>query len=122
MKCATHPQTDANAICIHCGSGVCADCAQRTPGGRTVCSQECAVGLAATESTLAAIRRKTQGGHRLTGYFCGGAAVVLGIFATLAGLDRQWGISLLQWLLTAGLGASGFFYLRLANHHEGDSR
>jgi len=122
MKCANHPQADAIAICIHCGAGVCAGCARKTPAGRTVCSPECAKNLAEAESTLAAIRRKTQGGHRLTGYFCGGASAVLGIFAALAGLDRQWDVFLPQLLLTAGLGASGFFYLRLANHHEGDSR
>lgn len=118
MKCHTHSQTDAAAICIHCGAGVCADCAQKTPSQRIVCSRQCAKALAETESTLAAIRRKTQGGHKLTGYFCYGAAVIVSVFALLAGLDSQWGIALLQGLLASGLGASGFFYLRLANTSE----
>jgi len=121
MKCAQHPQADAAAICIHCGAGVCGDCIQRTASRRVVCSQACAQGLAEAESTLAMIRRKTQGGHRLTGYFCVGAALALGVFAALAGADGQWGIVLLQSALGLGLGLSGYFYLRLANnHHEAD--
>lgn len=120
MKCSNHPQADALAVCVHCGAGVCADCAQKTPTRRTVCSAECAGALAETESTLAAIRRKTSGGHRLTGYFCAGAALVLGVFAALAALDGQGGVAALQAALALGLAASGYFYLRLANRNEAD--
>ncbi len=120
MKCAKHPQTDASAICTHCGAGVCADCVELTSTRRIVCSPECAKSLAETEATLAAIRRKTLGGHRLTGYFCCGAAAILGVFALFTGLDRQWAAFSLQLPLALGLGVSGFFYLRLAgsNGHE----
>jgi hypothetical protein len=120
MKCARHPGVDALAICVHCGVGVCADCARKTPGQRTVCSPACGQSLAQAEAALGAIRRKTLGGHRLTGYFCGGAAAVLAVFALLAGLDRQWPVFALQLSLAAGLGLSGFFYLRLAGSSETD--
>ena len=118
MKCSNHPQTDALAVCVHCGAGLCRDCAKKTQSRRTVCSTECAAALIETESALASLRRKTLGGHRLTGYFCLGAAVILGLFAALAGSDGQWGLFLLQSALGLGLGVSGFFYLRLANRNE----
>ena len=120
MKCAKHPQTEAHAICIHCGAGVCADCIARTPSRRIACSPECAKALAEAEAALNAIRRKTLGGHRLTGYFCCGAALILGAFALLTALDRQWAVFALQLPLALGLGISGFFYLRLAGRHETD--
>jgi hypothetical protein len=70
------------------------------------------------DATLSAIRQKTLGGHRLTGYFCCGGGMVLAIFAVLAGLEKQWPVFILQLLLAVGLGASGYFYLRLSNHHQ----
>lgn len=118
MKCSNHPQTDALAVCVHCGIGVCAECARKTPSLRTVCSQECAKALAETESALTSLRRKTLGGHRLTGYFCLGAGVILGLLAALAKSEGQSGLFLLQSALAISLGISGFFYLRLANRNE----
>ena len=118
MKCSNHPQTDALAVCVHCGCGICADCARKTPSLRTVCSDECAKAVAQTESTLASLRRKTLGGHRLTGYFCLGAGVILGLLAVLAKSEGQSGLFLLQSALAVSLAVSGFFYLRLANRNE----
>ena len=92
MKCLQHRLTEAHAIC----------------------SPACAAALAENEHALAALRRKTLGGHRLTGYFCCGAAAVFSAFAVLAALGRQWDLSALQLALAAGLAVSGFFYLRLA--------
>ena len=120
MKCSNHPQADASAICMHCGAALCAGCADKTPTRRTVCSPGCAQALADNEAALAVIRRKTLGGHRLTGYFCCGAAAVLGVIALLAGLDRQWDLFALQFSLAIGAGVSGFFYLRLAGRDETD--
>jgi hypothetical protein len=74
--------------------------------------------LTEADATLSAIRRKTLGGHRLTGYFCYGAGIVLVMFAVLAGLEQQWPVFILQLLLAIGLGASGYFYLRLSNRNE----
>lgn len=120
MKCSNHPETEANAVCIHCGTGLCADCATKTPTRRIVCSPECAKDLADAEDVLAGIRGKTLGGHRLTGYFCCGAAAVLGIFSVSAGLEQQWEMLTLQLAAAIGLGLSGFFYLRLAGRGEAD--
>jgi len=117
MKCFKHAQIEARAICIHCGIGLCADCAEKTPSGRMACSPECAKALAETESLLTAIRRKTLGGHRLTGYFCCGAGTALLAFSTWAGYNQQWDLLTLQLPLALGLGLSGFFYLRLANRN-----
>jgi len=118
MKCSNHPETEASAICMHCGVALCAGCADKTPTRRTVCSPGCAQAVAETEATLAAIRRKTLGGHRLTGYFCCGTAVVLGFIALLAAFGRQWDLFALQLPLAVGAGVSGFFFLRLAGRNE----
>jgi hypothetical protein len=120
MKCLKHPLIDAVAVCVHCGAAVCLDCVQSSTSHKIVCSEACAKGLAETELTLATIRRKTQGGHQLTGYFCCGVALVLGVFAVLSGVDKQWLVAALQGLLALGLGLTGFFYVRLAKTHEVD--
>jgi hypothetical protein len=118
MKCFYHPETDALAICIHCGAGVCTNCARRSAAQRITCSDECAKALSETESVLVNLRLKTLGGHRLTGYFCAGAGLVLGLFAGLSGAEGQWLLFSFQAALALGLLVSGIFYLRLANRNE----
>jgi len=115
LKCLRHPQSEASAICIHCGAGLCAVCGEKTANRRFVCSPECAEALAHTETVLNGIRRKTQGGHRLTGYFCCGVGVAILVFSLIAGFNRQWDLLALQIPLAIGLGVCGFFFLRLAN-------
>jgi hypothetical protein len=115
MKCSNHSQTDARAICIYCGVGVCGECAERTVKNRIVCSTDCANALAEEEAALQGIRAKTLGGHRLTGYFALGAAVILAGFSAFTAIGQQWEILAFQLPLTLGLAISGIFYLRLGS-------
>lgn len=118
MNCYHHPDSQAVGVCVHCGSGLCAECAEKTPSQRLVCSPGCAQSLLENEAILASIRRKTLGGHRLTGYFCCGAAVVLLLFSAFAAGNKQWEMVMLEFPIALGLALSGFFYLRLANRIE----
>lgn len=115
MKCSKHPQSEASAICIHCGAALCVACVEKTASQRIVCSSQCANALADAEESLLAIRRKTMGGHRLTGYFCCGAGVVLLGFSLIAAINQQWEWLSLQLPMALGLLVCGIFYLRLAN-------
>lgn len=117
MKCSKHSNADAQAICIYCGVGLCVECAQKKPSGRVVCSAQCAQALAEMEDSLIGLRRKTLGGHRLTGYFCSGVGAGLLVFSALAGYNHQWDLLILQLPIALGLGICGFFYLRLANRN-----
>ncbi|HVM59271.1 MAG TPA: hypothetical protein VMV72_00255 [Verrucomicrobiae bacterium] len=42
MKCFTHRDAEAVAVCMHCGKGICTECAGVSESGRQVCSPECA--------------------------------------------------------------------------------
>ncbi len=40
MKCAYHPEKDAVAVCVACGTGLCLDCRKKERGGSVYC-EEC---------------------------------------------------------------------------------
>ena len=80
MKCSTHCNVDATAICIHCGRALCLACSTKSESGRTVCSRECASHLLQAEEVLSGLRKKAITSGKLTAYFCFGIALVFAGF------------------------------------------
>lgn len=66
MRCATHRETEAIAVCRACFKGVCPACA--VPTGRSVtCSSECAADAAKVLRVIAVSGRNTRAVQRMQG-------------------------------------------------------
>src|ERR1035441_5090772 len=76
MKCYTHKDTEAVAVCVHCGMALCSTCATRSQSGRLVCSQTCAAASKQLEDFIASTRHKATRGARVNAYFCFGLGVI----------------------------------------------
>ena len=59
MKCSTHLNADAAAVCIHCGRALCPGCITKSESGRVVCSAACLAGLLQTEQALQSLRTRS---------------------------------------------------------------
>ena len=81
MKCSSHPNSEATAICIQCGRALCTSCHTKSPSGRIVCSAACITGLQITEQAINSIHTKTVSGARSSGYSMLAVAVVFAVFA-----------------------------------------
>jgi len=123
MKCYTHNQAEAVAVCVYCGRAVCSSCATPSPSGRIVCSPNCAASSKQTEDYVAGTRNKTVRGARTTGFFgCAiGMICVIGAIAFHREL-HAWPLTL--FVSSAGIGfiLTGVAYLRVAkrNSERGD--
>ena len=118
MKCSTHPNADATAVCIHCGRALCPSCTTKSESGRVVCSASCSAALLRTEQALESIRTRSVSSLRSAGYMMLATAVV---FIGFGSLEVYNGIARLAFLLLpAGmvLGITGIAYLRIAKRKE----
>jgi hypothetical protein len=84
MKCATHPSSDAIAVCTHCGRAVCPDCAKSSPSKRTVCSEACAAALTEGEIALRTLLQKHLQTSRINAFFYLLCGVLSGVGAIAA--------------------------------------
>ncbi len=118
MKCAAH-QAEAIAVCVHCGRGLCADCAKPSATQRLVCSDSCAAALNRADSALELILQKSLQSAQASAfysYLCGGlsAAGAIGAAVYLP-------VPFLVWF-TAGCSfvfiASGIWYGRIAKKQK----
>lgn len=67
MKCFNH-ESDANVVCMHCGKGLCKECASFTDNNRAICSDECKNALIRTDTALEMIHVKSENAIKINGY------------------------------------------------------
>lgn len=108
MKCSNHSQTDAVAICVFCGHGLCSSCATKSTTGRAICSPACSAGIAAAEAALESIRQKTIGANKLAVYFLLGAGILFVGFAIYEAIRAM---SSGRWILSLFLGSTGVAFI-----------
>ena len=118
MKCSTHPNADATALCIHCGRALCPSCTMRSESGRVVCSTACSAALLQTEQALQSIRAKSVSSLRTTGYFVLAAGIVFGGFGVLEFFNGIESLAFFLLLLCAVFFAVGAVYLSIARKKE----
>jgi hypothetical protein len=68
MKCAHH-QTEAVAVCAHCGRAMCGACLVATPSGRLTCSEKCSQSLTHREDDFASLTRRHTQSARINAVF-----------------------------------------------------
>ena len=105
MKCYNHKDTEAVAVCVHCGMALCSTCATRSQSGRLVCSPACSAASKQLEDFIASTRNKTTRGARVSSYFCFGLGAVLAFTAVASYFDIH------SWPLTIYMGASGIGFI-----------
>ena len=122
MKCSCHPNSEAIAICIHCGRGVCQSCQTKSPTGRTVCSDTCLSALRLTEQAIESLRTKAISGARFTGYFCLAAGLVMAAFAFVPIRGHiVWHIASLCLGFAIVFIGAGVGYIRIAKRKESNA-
>ena len=118
MKCSTHLNTDATAVCIHCGQALCPGCTTKSESGRVVCSAACSLALLQTELALQNLRTRSASSARISGYFAIAVGVVIGAFGFMEFYN---GIARLGYFLVPTalvLVVSGVFYLQTAKRKQ----
>ncbi len=90
MKCLTHKNVEAIAVCVHCGRALCDGCITRSASGRIVCSKECAAGSQEMEDSIAGTRYQSVRGARIVGYFAMGIGIVFCITAAVFYFEGMW--------------------------------
>jgi hypothetical protein len=95
MRCSTHVDLEATAICIHCGKALCSSCATKSASGRTVCSPACAGALFTTEQAINSIQQKAISSGRTAGYLLLVCGLVFGVYSVIPLFDGHWQIAVL---------------------------
>ena len=84
MKCFKHSPTDAVAVCVYCGRGLCRDCVPIVPAARIVCSPDCGSALARDAKALGQLLRQSSQNARASAfycYLCGGLSAAAAVVA-----------------------------------------
>ncbi len=82
MRCHCHPRSEAVAICISCGRGVCHDCLRSGVDGCTVCSAECDE-LAAKRKGLSLAMAESVSANARSYYMLAGVLTLLEVVCVL---------------------------------------
>jgi hypothetical protein len=94
MNCFSHHETEAVALCAHCGKGLCEECASRSASGRWVCSRACALARGTRRPAL----------HPLFLHCLSGGLLLAGVFYLAHGV----------WQLSVFLGLAALISWRVA--------
>jgi hypothetical protein len=114
MKCHSHPDVDAQGICIYCGKALCKACVQ-TSQSRIVCSGGCAAKLSSQDAAIAMIRTKTLNQNRMTGLFSCLTGAAFALFAVVNLLRPGWrDLGLFLVVFSAVLFIAGYRFLKLS--------
>ena len=105
MKCYTHKDTEAVAVCVHCGMALCSTCATRSPSERFVCSPTCATASKQMEEFIASTRHKATRSARVNSYFGFGLGAIFEAFAVASYFDIH------SWPLSIFIGAAGIGFI-----------
>jgi VIT1/CCC1 family predicted Fe2+/Mn2+ transporter len=114
MRCAAHEDTEAMAICMHCGKGICAQCARTSESGRAVCSIKCGTNLASFEKAIALIHSKAQRHNRVTSVMYYVMGTVFLLFTAIPLLDGLWQLAVLTSAIGVAMIIAGTWYGRIA--------
>ena len=117
MKCLTHKEADAVAVCVHCGRALCDSCTTRSDSGRLVCSPGWAAASKQLEDFIASTRHKSVRGARVTGYFLYGIAAVFGVSAVFFYFDGVPVLTGFVGVCAIAFAITGFGYMRVAKRN-----
>jgi len=84
MKCFHHNSTEAVAVCMYCGRGLCPACIAFPTARRMVCSSACQTALERDERTLLLLLDKSVQNARASAfyfYLCGGLSAAAAVAA-----------------------------------------
>jgi hypothetical protein len=119
MKCYTHKDTDAVAVCVHCGRAMCSSCATPSGSGRFVCSPACAAASRQFEHFVASNWRRTAHSYRILSYGLYLIAVVFAVSGILfATQTHDWRELLYLEACAVVFAVGGFFIRRLTKHYS----
>ena len=115
MKCYNHRDSEAVAICVHCGRAICLSCANPSASGRFVCSSACATSSGQIEDFLATARNKSVQNVHMTAWSMIGMGVIFagsGVF--LQQELRSFPLTVFVGATAIGLIIGGLCYLWIA--------
>ncbi len=101
MKCFNHKDTEAVAVCVHCGMALCNACAVRSGSGRLVCSDTCSTSSGRIEEFISSTRNKSVRGARISAYLMFGSGIIFVLSAAFFGVFYH------DWFLTSFVGLFG---------------
>jgi len=84
MKCFTHNQADAVAVCTCCGRAMCIDCVACPTAPRIVCSEECDSALKSETLGIRLLLARSTQSARASAFYCyltGGLSAVAAVAA-----------------------------------------
>lgn len=84
MHCYTHTNRTAGAICVNCGTALCADCTNKTDVRKNVCSSDCAASSMAMDRAINAIGARVRRSSKATAWFCWSLGVIFGVFGVFS--------------------------------------
>src|SRR5438128_1469778 len=101
MKCSHHTETDAVAVCVQCGRGLCQGCTRVSSSGRTSCSPACENELLKAKEHTSRQRRLAVWAPKFVSAVVFGLAVAMIGISIAAATSKIWGASPeIAWLLT----------------------
>ena len=118
VKCFNHPDLEATAVCIHCGSALCSQCVARSKSGRVVCSPVCSSALQRAEEALVTVRQTNLSAGRVVGYLCLSSALVFACFGFIALRDGVWQLCALCESVAVVLAITGTIAFRIVARKE----
>ena len=114
MKCLTHKESEAVAVCVHCGMALCESCLTRSESGRFVCSPACGTASKQMEDFIASTRHRSVRGTRTTAYFLYGMAAIFTASAVFFYFDGVWQLTAFVGVCSIGFAIGGVAFMRVA--------
>ena len=118
MKCFTHQDREAAAVCIQCGRAVCLACVKNTATNRVVCSPNCEAGLTEGERLIQLIKNKTLNQNKVSAmiYFLIGAIAV--VFTVIPLSSGDWLLALWTGPFGVAMIVGGIWLRRVAKESK----
>lgn len=114
MKCLTHPEIEAVAICVNCGKALCPACITKSSRGKHVCSATCARAITEADDFRYYLHNRSTRSWRLIALaLLFPVAFVFLVFAGFGIWEGQWPLVLLLLAVVIIFLLAGFGCLRL---------
>ena len=94
MKCKSHNELDATAICINCGVALCENCSNQTNSGKIVCSDLCEQYIANSEMTINIIQDKMLKQNKTAGLIYYLLGILFLLFSPFPYFDGIWQLTI----------------------------
>jgi hypothetical protein len=121
MKCFSHSETEAVAICVSCGKGLCPSCISKSDRGKFVCSPACSRAITEADRFLDYFHDRSTRSWRLIAYAL--LFPVASVFLIMTGISlwaREWPLVVLLLPVVLIFVVSGFWCLRLGKKMVSD--